>query len=111
MVNFKELAPRPRYWRQAGDAASAVIRRFGWATGFSGQCAVTSTPQLAAACQGYGCSLQASCTSRVNRYLLHGQGSPLSVVNGLPPRSEVDTASLREAPAYERASYLSHLVG
>lgn len=56
------------------------------------------------------CSLQVSCTSRVNRYLLHGEGSPLSVVKGLPPRSEVDTASLREAPAYERASYLSHLV-
>lgn len=34
----------------------------------------------------------------------------MSVVKGLPPRSEVDTASLREAPAYERASYLSHLV-
>jgi hypothetical protein len=103
------MAPRPRYWRQAGDAASAVIRRYGWATG-SGQCAVTSTPQLAAACWGYGRSLQACCASLVKRYLLHGQGSPLRLVDGLPPGFEVDTASRREAPAYERASYLSHLV-
>ena len=33
-MSFTELVPRPRYWRQAGDVASAVIRRFGWATGF-----------------------------------------------------------------------------
>ncbi len=103
------MAPRPRYWRQAGDAASAVIRRYGRATGFRpmrGDIDATTCRCLS----GLGRSFQACCASLVTRDLLHGQGSPLRLVNGLPPGSEVDTASRREAPAYERASYLSHLV-
>jgi len=36
-----------------------------------GQCAVTPTAQMSAACQGEGRSLQAYCATRVNPLMLH----------------------------------------